>query len=428
MKRLVAWILALVMLFALTACTQSGKTEETQAPAQTTDTQPAQSGEQTDAPEAADGETYKIGIGCAMTGTSATYGAMMKCGAEMAIEEINEAGGVNGRMLELIALDDKQDASEAALVAQRFADMDDLQFVIAHGGSALTLAAGPIYEAAKLPFFSCCSSSPSLTQQGWEYYVRFGTRDDGVAPSCVAFLKNNLGYSKIGILYENTDSGVGNYESCKLTAEQLGVEIVCAETYNAGLEKDFSTIINKFQVSGAEAMCIYMAHDDAGLYLNQAHALGFDLPTAGCSGIAYATTVEIAGADAMQNVYMLLAFNPYSQREFCKQLNAHFDTAWNTEDLPSEPCGISYQIIYAWKQSIEEGATKANVAQWIKNTTPDKDYTFVIDPAHALQGDNVHFEEDGDQVLGGISIIKVDESGSFYDYNMEVDSTGVVRQ
>ena len=185
MKRLVAWILALVMLFALTACTQSGKTEETQAPAQTTDTQPAQSGEQTDAPEAADGETYKIGIGCAMTGTSATYGAMMKGGAEMAIEEINEAGGVNGRMLELIALDDKQDASEAALVAQRFADMDDLQFVIAHGGSALTLAAGPIYEAAKLPFFSCCSSSPSLTQQGWEYYVRFGTRDDGVAPSCV---------------------------------------------------------------------------------------------------------------------------------------------------------------------------------------------------------------------------------------------------
>lgn len=175
-------------------------------------------------------------------------------------------------------------------------------------------------------------------------------------------------------------------------------------------------------------MCIYMAHDDAGLYLNQAHALGFDLPTAGCSGIAYATTVEIAGADAMQNVYMLLAFNPYSQREFCKQLNAHFDTAWNTEDLPSEPCGISYQIIYAWKQAIEEGATKANVAQWIKNTTPDKDYTFVIDPAHALQGDNVHFEEDGDQVLGGISIIKVDESGSFYDYNMEVDSTGVVRQ
>ena len=78
MKRLVAWIIDLVMLFALTACTQSGKTEETQAPAQTTDTQPAQSGEQTDAPEAADGETYKIGIGCAKTGTSATYGAMKK--------------------------------------------------------------------------------------------------------------------------------------------------------------------------------------------------------------------------------------------------------------------------------------------------------------------------------------------------------------
>ena len=427
MKKRFKTVVTTAMIAALTASLLTGcgsSTDDTTASAPET-------GEASDTAEASggsDGDSILIAGIAPLTGSLASWGEGAINGYNLAIKEINEAGGVNGRMLELIALDDKQDASEAALVAQRFADMDDLQFVIAHGGSALTLAAGPIYEAAKLPFFSCCSSSPSLTQQGWEYYVRFGTRDDGVAPSCVAFLKNNLGYSKIGILYENTDSGVGNYESCKLTAEQLGVEIVCAETYNAGLEKDFSTIINKFQVSGAEAMCIYMAHDDAGLYLNQAHALGFDLPTAGCSGIAYATTVEIAGADAMQNVYMLLAFNPYSQREFCKQLNAHFDTAWNTEDLPSEPCGISYQIIYAWKQAIEEGATKANVAQWIKNTTPDKDYTFVIDPAHALQGDNVHFEEDGDQVLGGISIIKVDESGSFYDYNMEVDSTGVVRQ
>jgi len=414
MKKIITAFLASLILLSLVSCGEN------------TPTDPNGSGVSSGSVSGDQG-TYKIGIGCALTGTSATYGAMMKCGAEMAIAEINEAGGVNGRQLELVALDDKQDASEAALVAQRFADMDDLQFVIAHGGSALTLAAGPIYESAKLPFFSCCSSSPSLTQQGWEYYVRFGTRDDGVAPSCVAFLKNNLGFSKIGILYENTDSGVGNYQSCIKTAEQLGVEIVCAETYNTGLEKDFSTIINKFQRSGCEAMCIYMAHDDAGLYLNQAHSLGFDLPTAGCSGIAYATTVEIAGADAMQNVYMLLAFNPYSERDFAKQLNAHFDIAWNTEDLPSEPCGISYQIIYAWKQAIEEGATKENVAQWIKNTTDAKDYIFKIDPAHALQGDDVHFEEDGDQVLGGISIIKVDEKGDFYDYNLEVDSTGVVR-
>lgn len=383
------------------------------------------------APAAAEGtETYKIGMGCALTGTSATYGAMMKLGADMAIEEINEAGGVDGHLLELVALDDKQDASEAALVAQRFADMEDLQFVIAHGGSALTLAAGPIYEAAQLPFFSCCSSSPSLTQQGWEYYVRFGTRDDGVAPSTVAFLHNNLGYDKIGILYENTDSGVGNYEGCVKTAENLGVEIACAETYNAGLEKDFTTIINKFQKAGVEAMCIFMAHDDAGLFLNQAHSLGFDLPIAGCSGIAYATTVEIAGADAMQNVYMLLAYNPYSERPFNVQFNEHFDEDWNTEDIPSEPCAISYQIIYAWKQAIEEGAVKENVAQWIKNTTDakDDDDIFIIDPDHALQGDDVQFEEDGDQVLGGISIACVDEEGNFYDYGGEVDSTGVERE
>ena len=173
-----------VLLTILMSCLAIGCSSTSAQPAQAT---PAASTEA----DAASKEIYKIGIACPLTGTSATYGEIMLAGAQIAVDEINAAGGVNGHQLELVSLDDKNDPSEAALVAQRFCDMEDIQMVIAHGASSVTLAAAPIYEAAHMPFMSPASSAPALTQQGYSYYVRFGVRDDRVAPQIIAFLGNN---------------------------------------------------------------------------------------------------------------------------------------------------------------------------------------------------------------------------------------------
>lgn len=371
----------------------------------------------------ASGDTIKIGIACPLTGTDATYGELMKSGAEIAIKEINDAGGVNGQMLELVAMDDKNDPSEAALVAQRFVDEGDITMVISHGGSSCTLAAEPIYEAGKMANISPSSSNPELTELGYQCYARYGMRDDRLSPQVVAMLGNNLGLKKIGIIYANNDYGRGNLDSATATAAQLGMEVVAQETYNPGLEKDFSTIISKLQQAGCEGMAVYMDHTDAGLYFQQAHALGFDVPSVGQSGLTYSSMVELAGADALQNLYVALTFNPFSTRDIVVNFNKLFDEEYSTTDVPTEPCGNSYDIVHIVAQALEEGATKDNLCQWIKNTTDDNSGTFTV--KEALLGDDLQFDENGDLQPRGASLVKVSPEGEFVEYDETIDLTGV---
>ena len=214
MKKVIAVLLVMGMLCLVAGCSSTSA-----EPTASADAGEAAASSTEEAAASSD-EVYRIGIACPLTGTSATYGEIMLAGAQIAVDEINAEGGINGRKIELVSMDDKNDPSEAALVAQRFCDMEDIQMVIAHGSSSVTLAAAPIYEAAQMPFMSPASSSPDLTEQGYEYYVRFGVRDDRVAPQIIAFLANNLGIKKIGVIFANNDYGRGNLDAAASAAEQ----------------------------------------------------------------------------------------------------------------------------------------------------------------------------------------------------------------
>ena len=169
-----------------------------------------------------------------------------------------------------------------------------------------------------------------------------------------------------------------------------------------------------------------MDHDDAGLYFQQAHAAGFDVPSVGASSLTYQTMIDLAGPEALQNLYIDVTFNPYSEDEDVIKFNEAFDEKWGTEDIPSENCGNSYNIVYAWAQAIEEGATKENVAQWIKNTTDAKEDTFVIEKS--LVGDGLTFESQGDLTPRGTYVLKVSEDGQFVTHDEQVDLTGLTLQ
>lgn len=410
MKKILALFLALAMTFALVACGDKASDEgQTNTDGNTTN--------QTS------GETIRIGIAAPLTGTSAAYGELMVDGAQIAIDEVNANGGVNGKMLELVKMDDKNDPSEAALVAQRFCDDDTITAVIAHGGSTNTLAGAPIYEAAGMPFIGPSSNNPTLTELGYEYFVRLGLRDDRYGNQVVAMIVNNLGIKKLGVIYANNDYGVGNLEAATAAATSLGAEVVDSETYNPGLEKDFSTIINKLQKAGCEGVVIYADHADAGLYFQQAHALGFDVPHVGQSALTYSQMIDLAGADALQNLYICVTFNPYSDRETVKNFMAKFQEI-RPNEVPSEPCAGSYDIVKIIAEAMSEGATRENLAQWIKNTSPDHTSTFVMEEGCTLKSHMV-WDEKGDIEPFGCSVLKVSEDGQFVNTDISVDLTGL---
>ena len=169
-----AWFLAVVMAVScLAGCSQQG------APSSSGSGQPQ--GNVSGGGDEGFTGTIKFGIGCPLTGTSASYGELMLLGANMAAEELNEAGGIQGMKVEIVAYDDKQDPNEAALVAQRFCDNEEIYAVISHGGSGLTMAAAPIYEEAKLTNMAPSSSASLVTEQGHQYLVRHVIREIGRA-------------------------------------------------------------------------------------------------------------------------------------------------------------------------------------------------------------------------------------------------------
>ena len=411
MKKLLSLALALALSVTLVACGNSDSSSG------------SGSGDSAGSGSQASGDTIRIGIAAPLTGTSASYGELMVDGAEIAVEEINAAGGVNGKMLELVQMDDKNDPSEAALVAQRFCDDETITAVIAHGGSTNTLAAAPIYEQSGMPFIAPSSNNPDLTELGYEYFVRLGLRDDRCGNQVVAMLVNNLGIKKIGVIYASNDYGVGNLESAQAAADSLGAEVVAQETYNPGLEKDFSTIINQLQRSGCEGVVIYADHTDAGLYFQQAHSLGFDVPHVGQSALTYSQLIDLAGADALQNLYICVTFNPYSDRQTVQDFLTKFHEI-RPDEVPSEPCAGSYDIVKIIAQAMSEGATKENLAQWIKNTTDAKDYTFTMEEGCTLKA-NMVWDEKGDIEPFGCSVLKVSEDGQFVNTDIQVDLTGL---
>ncbi len=368
------------------------------------------------------GETLKIGIGCALTGTSATYGELMLLGAELAAEELNANGGVNGQMVEIVAYDDKQDPKEAALVAQRFCDNDEIFAVIAHGGSSLTLAAAPIYEAAGLTNMAPSSSASSVTEQGYQYLVRHVIREDRQAPQVIGFMANNLGMEKIAIVYANNDHGQGNLETSLEVAEQLGLEVVATETYNPGVEKDFSALLTKVKKAAPDGIAIYADYTEGGMILGQAYQQGMeDMIWVGQSSLTYSQLVELAGVEAVQNLYMTVTFNPYSTREPVVKFMEKFHEV-RPDEIPSEPCAFSYDIVNVFAQAIEAGATKENLALFIKNLVPGQE-PFVA--KNLLLGDDVQWDSKGDVTPRGVEMLKVDENGQFVSTDIAVDVTGI---
>ena len=419
MKRIITLCLTAALLASMISGCGSTQPAQSETPTASQSTSAS-----TDAKQpAATGETITFGLGCPITGPSASYGELMQIGAQIAVDEINAAGGIDGKQVVLKVLDDKNDPKEAALVAQRFCDDPEIFAVISHGGSSPTMAAAPIYEKAKMSNMAPSSSNHTLTELGYEYFVRHVIRDDRQGPQVIALMGNNLNIKDIAIVYGNNDYGRGSLEYAKTAAEQLGMNVVAAETYNPGVDKDFTTLLTKIQRSGAKGVAIYADYNDAGLILGQAKNIpGMeDMVWVGQSALTYKKLVELATPEALQNVYILVTFNPYAtDRPAVANFMKLF--AERKDGIPSEPCGFSYDIVQVFKQAIEQGATKDNLAQFIKNKVPGQPQ---FTAKSILLGDSVVWDQFGDVEPRGVDVLRVDESGEFVTSDMKVDITGL---
>ncbi len=345
--RVLAFVMALGMTIGLAGCGGQQGNDETDG--------------------SGNGEKLYIGMAVPLTGDSAMYGETVRDGVQFGVDEINAAGGIDGKQIELIIEDDKGNTSEAAMVAQKLAEDDRLFCVIGHVNSSCTLVGIPIYADAGLAVLNTSSSAANITQQGFTNFFRTVISDDLQAPMMVRHVTENLGLSKVALMVPNSDYGLGLQSGTQASAAENNVEIVASEMYVPNQDKDFSVQLAKIKQAGPEALLILGDYNEAGLIIKQMDAAGMgDMPVVTTASCSNQIMIDLAGADAAEGVFMLGYWDPERPEDIVK----NFVDAWketHNGGIPDERNAYGYEIPYLIKQAIEEhGATRETLSDVLR--------------------------------------------------------------
>jgi branched-chain amino acid transport system substrate-binding protein len=251
--------------------------------------------------EAPPAATIKIGLAGAQTGSDGEIGLSMLNGSKIAIDEWNAKGGVLGKKIETIALDDEASGQKAVTVAQSLIDAGVVA-VIGHFNSGCTIPASRLYNDAKIVEISPGSTNPQYTEQGFPYAFRICGRDDQQGAVISAFLHDQLKLNKIAILDDKTTYGEGLATVVKNAFEAKGGTVVMFQGIGKD-DRDFRANIAVVKGSGADAFVWGGMYGQGGPLVVQLREAGLNIPFVSDDGCQDQKFVDTVGGNA-QNVFV----------------------------------------------------------------------------------------------------------------------------
>lgn len=241
-----------------------------------------------------------------MTGQYASFGEQMRNGAELAVEEINAAGGVNGKMLKLSVGDDACDPKQAVAVANKFVG-DGVVFVAGHFCSGSSIPASAVYAEEGIVQISPASTNPKLTdERAGPGIFRVCGRDDQQGAVAGAYIAKNYAGKKVAIIHDKTAYGKGLADETKKALNAAGMTEAMYEAYTAG-EKDYTALVSKLKAEGVDVLYVGGYHTEAGLIVRQMREQG--MTTQLISGDALVTD-EYWGITGEAGAGTLMTFAP----------------------------------------------------------------------------------------------------------------------
>ncbi len=320
-----------------------------------------------------------------MTGQYASFGEQMKNGAEMAVADINAAGGVNGEKLELRIGDDACDPRQAVNVANQLAS-DGVVFVAGHFCSGSSIPASAVYDEEGVIQISPASTNPDFTEKrpGPGIYRVCG-RDDQQGAVAGAYLAETFKDKPIAILHDRTAYGQGLAEQTQKALNAAGVKEAMFEAYTAG-ERDYSALVSRLKAEGVAAVYVGGYHTEAGLILRQMRDQAVDAQMISGDALVTDEFWSITG-DAGQGVLMTFSPDPRGNAEAAEVVKRFEAKGINPEGYTL----YTYAAIQAWAKAVTEaGGT---------------DYEDVVAKLNELEFDtvigNLQFDDKGDVDLPG---------------------------
>ena len=331
MKKALAFVLAVVMVFALAAC--GGSSKPAAAPA-----------------------AVKIGGTGPLTGGAAIYGNAVKNAAEIAVEEINAQGGLQ---FELRMEDDTHDAEKAV---NAYNTLKDWGMQISTGSVTSKPCEATSAETYADRIFALTPSASSVaTVTGKDNQFQMCFTDPNQGSASAQYIADKKLATKVAVIWKNDDVySKGIYETFMAAAPDLGLEVVSDTTFNDGNATDFSVQIADAQSKGAELVFLPMYYDAASLILTQASSAGYAPIWFGVDGMDGILSLEGFDTSLAEGVYLLTPFNADSDDEATKAFVAKYQEKFG--EIPNQFAADAYDVIYAYAQACEAAGITADMS------------------------------------------------------------------
>ncbi len=248
------------------------------------------------------GDTIKVGVYADLTGQTSSFGQSTKNGIELAVEEINNAGGVNGKKIELIVEDDQGRPEQAKTVVSKLINQDKVQAVLGEVASTNSLAAAPVAQEAKIPMITPSSTNPKVTEVG-DYISRVCFIDPFQGSVMAKFAANTLKAKTAAILGDvNSDYSKGLTQFFEEEFTKLGGKVVAKEAYTQN-DPDFKGQLTKIRNLNPDVIYIPGYYGQVGIIAKQARELDMNMPLLGGDGWDSPELWKLGGA-ALKNTYI----------------------------------------------------------------------------------------------------------------------------
>lgn len=351
LKKVLSLIVASAMTMAMLSGCASGSAQTTEGTETT---------EATGSEEAVSGETFKIGGIGPITGSAAVYGLAVQNGADLAIKEINAAGGINGYMIEYNFQDDECDNEKSVNAYNTLKDWGMNMLVGTTTSGCCIAVASNSSQDNIFQITPSGSSVDCISTNDNVFQVCFTDPNQGIAAA--QYIGENAVASKVAVIYDSSDVySSGIYEKFAGEAANQGIEIVAAEAFTADNKTDFSVQLQKAKDAGAELVFLPIYYTEASLILKQADAMEYAPKFFGCDGMDGILDVENFDTALAEGVMLLTPFAADAEDEATQAFVSAYEAAYG--ETPNQFAADAYDAVYILKAAIEQsGATPADSA------------------------------------------------------------------
>lgn len=344
------------------------------------------------------GSVWKIGGMGPITGDLAIYGNAVKNGMEMAVKEINEAGGINGIKIETNFGDDEGDAEKAVNAYNSLKDWG-AQMLVG------TTTSGPceavVAETNTASMFQMTPSATSLNSVKNDNAFRMCFSDPAQGTVAAQYIAENKLANAVAVIYNSSDTySSGIYENFAKEAKVQGLNIVSAEAFTSENNKDFSVQLQKAKDANADMVFLPIYYQEASLILAKAREMGYTPAFFGCDGMDGILTLENFDTSLAEGLMLLTPFSADAQDDQTKNFVTAFKEAYG--ETPNQFAADAYDAVYVIKAAAEKADIKADMSVSEINDAMKKVMTEV--KFSGLTGKDITWGADGEPTKAPIAV------------------------